>query len=110
MPANRILIDAPDRLETARLTLRVPCEGEGASIHPTVLESANELAAWMPWANPTPTVESTEVWCRRMRARFVQREEAAFVLRLKDADQVIKRDRSLNGTGPIRRVNWTCPV
>lgn len=79
-----ILIDVPPELHTERLYLRVPRPGDGAVINPAVVESAKELALWMPWAKPTPTVEDTEKWVRHAAAKFLVRDQFHFLIFLKD--------------------------
>jgi RimJ/RimL family protein N-acetyltransferase len=79
-----ILVHVPEELATPRLVLRVPRPGDGPIVNAAVVESIAELSPWMPWANPTPKVEDTEMWCRDAAARFIRREQLHFSIYAKD--------------------------
>ena len=70
-------------LSGERLKLRVPRFNDGAMINEAIMESAAELAQWMPWAHPTPDVENTEKWVRNALAKFIARQEFHFLIFLK---------------------------
>jgi RimJ/RimL family protein N-acetyltransferase len=78
-----ILLDVPEELATERLKLRVPRFNDGKMINQAIVESAVELAKWMPWANPTPDVANTEKWVRTAVAKFALRQEFHFLLFVK---------------------------
>jgi RimJ/RimL family protein N-acetyltransferase len=99
-----ILIDLPDQLSTERMQLRVPRAGDGPVVNAAVVESAAELSLWMPWANPTPKVEDTEVWCRQAAAKFLAREQIHFSLYLKTA-----LTTCIGGCG-LHHVDWKIPM
>ncbi|HEX4123958.1 MAG TPA: GNAT family N-acetyltransferase [Tepidisphaeraceae bacterium] len=73
--AAPILLDVPESFETERLLIRVPCAGDGAQVNAAVLETFDDLHAWMPWAAERPTVEQTEEYCRKSYSQFIARED-----------------------------------
>ena len=75
-----MLIDVPERIETARLVLRVPQRGDGAAVNAAVAETMPELAPWLPWAGSMPTLDESEMHCRRQQARFILREDLAMLM------------------------------
>lgn len=98
-----ILLDLPSELTTPRLSLRIPRFGDGAMMNVAIVESAAELARWMPWAHPTPNVEQTEVWSRGAAAKFLAREQFHFLIFLKDSGEYL-------GTCGIHRHDWKVPA
>jgi ribosomal-protein-serine acetyltransferase len=99
---ERILLDVPGRLVTARLELRTPVAGDGVALNGAVVESIAEVAPWMPWANPTPAVEQTEVWVRLGQAKYLTREEFHFVLVLRESGEMV-------GAASLFRIDWSVP-
>jgi len=75
-----MLIEVPERIETARLVLRVPQRGDGAAVNAAVAETIAELAPWLPWAGSMPTPDESEMHCRRLQARFILREDLAMLM------------------------------
>lgn len=50
---NPVLLDLPDRIDTARLLLRAPRPGDGAVVHASVIETLDDLRRYpasMSWA------------------------------------------------------------
>jgi RimJ/RimL family protein N-acetyltransferase len=99
-----ILINIAAELTTPRLVLRVPRAGDGPVVNAAVVESIAELAPWMPWANPTPKVEDTEVWCREAAAKFLRREQLHFSIYRNDDPA-----RCLGNCG-LHHVDWDVPL
>jgi RimJ/RimL family protein N-acetyltransferase len=97
-----ILIDLPDRIETARLFLRAPRFGDGAAINAAVIESLAHLRPWMPWAQDVPSIEASEEFARSASAKFISREELPYLAFLKN------ENKYLGGTG-LHRINWDVP-
>jgi RimJ/RimL family protein N-acetyltransferase len=104
--SDPILMDLPSELVTERLLLRVPRAGDGARLNAAVVESAAELAPWMPWAEPTPKVEQTEQWARQTAARFLSREQIHFSLYLKGPNE---SDTCIGGCG-LNKLDWHVPM
>ena len=75
-----MLIEVPERIETARLVMRVPQRGDGAAVNAAVAETIAELAPWLPWAGSMPTPDESEMHCRRLQARFILREDLAMLM------------------------------
>lgn len=99
-----LLLDIPERMTTARLVLRLPRPGEGPEINAAVNESIDELKLWMPWAQKPPTLEESEVRCRKVIANFHARaEELTWHLHLG------RGDGPLIGSIGIPRFNWAVP-
>ncbi|HYO09487.1 MAG TPA: GNAT family protein [Tepidisphaeraceae bacterium] len=98
-----ILLDLPMALHTERLLLRPPRAGDGPRVNAAIVASAPELAAWMPWANPTPSVQETEVWCRRAAVHWLGREQLPFNLYLKGTDTCV-------GACGLPRIKWDIPT
>jgi RimJ/RimL family protein N-acetyltransferase len=99
-----LLIDLLEELTTPRLLLRVPRAGDGPVVNAAVVESAAELSPWMPWANPTPQVQDTEVWCRDAAAKFLRREQIHFSIYAKDDPT------SCLGNAGLHHVDWRLPM
>jgi len=97
-----LLIEVPEEFETQRLLLRVPRVGDGKQINAAVVESAAELARFMPWSVPTPTVDNTEAWVRKAAAHFLTREQLNWKLLLKTNEQYV-------GTIGLPRLDWSVP-
>ena len=97
-----ILLNISDEIATHRLLLRGPAFEDGAMINAAVVESAQELARWMPWASPTPSVADTEKWVRGAVAKFIAREQFHFLMFLKTSGEYI-------GTCGMHHVDWTTP-
>jgi RimJ/RimL family protein N-acetyltransferase len=98
-----LLIDVPSRLETERLILRCPRPGDGALLADAERESHDELRPWMPWAQTPRTLEDAEVYCRRMAAKFILREDLVFLAFERDADG--GEGRLVASTG-LHRMDW----
>lgn len=101
-----LMIDLPPRIETDRLVLRPPQPGDGAALNAAVCESLAELQPWLPWAQSAPTADESELQCRRMHARFVQREDLVVFLFEKRADG---SEGALLGGSGLHRIDWTVP-
>lgn len=97
-----LLLDLPERIETARLVLRPPRAGDGAAVNEAVLETIEALQRWMPWATPAPTVEQSESWCRKAAANFAGRTELPLLLFLEDGATFV-------GSSGLHRIDWTVP-
>jgi RimJ/RimL family protein N-acetyltransferase len=99
-----LLIDVPTRLETARLILRCPRPGDGPTLHQAEHESLDELRPWMPWAHAPRSPDEAEVYCRRMQAKFLLRED--LVMFAFERDAAGGEGRFVAGCG-LHRIEWT---
>jgi len=98
-----LLIDVPTRIETARLILRSPRQGDGAAVNAAVIASHHELDKWLPWAIDLPTLDESEAHCRRQQARFILREDLAMFIFAREPDG--GEGELLGGTG-LHRIDW----
>ena len=92
-----ILIDVPTELKTKRLRLRIPSAGEGAIVSAAVRSSLPELQPYMPWATDTYNESDGEMWCRRVLARFILREQITY--------SIYEVDQFIGGLGP-HKIDW----
>lgn len=99
-----LLIDVPTRIETERLILRCPRPGDGAMLSEAERESNDELRPWMTWAQTPRSVDETEIYCRRMAARFILREDLVWLAF--ERDPAGGEGRFVVSTG-LHRVDWT---
>ena len=100
---DTLLIDVPERIETARLVLRCPRRGDGAVLNAAIAVSMVELGPWIPWAGTMPTPDESEVQCRRQQAKFILREDFVFLIFARQADG--SEGELLGGTG-LHRIDW----
>ena len=96
MPLDRL----PERVESPRLILRVATPADALAFNAAVLESRTELAPWLGWVTPPPTLEQSEFDCRRAYARFLLNEDLMVLLFLKDGGALV------GGSG-LHGANWT---
>lgn len=99
---NNILRDFPASFDTARLTIRCPQPGDGATVNAAVLESLNELRPWMTWAQQAPTLEESEEDVRKGQVSFLQRYSLRMLLFLKGTTTLV-------GSSGLHNINWTIP-
>jgi RimJ/RimL family protein N-acetyltransferase len=99
-----VLIDIPERLDGERTVLLAPRAGVGAELAVVIGQSLSHLRPWMPWAQDTPTAESSELVVRRMQADFIARRDLTYQLYARRADG--SPGRLLGGTG-LHRMDWT---
>lgn len=97
-----LLLDIPDVLETARLTLRATRAGMGAAIHDAARESWPQLAPWMPWAREPQTPDLAEAHCREMQAKWHAREAIDFCFHHRDGGAFV-------GKGGLHTIDWGIP-
>lgn len=71
MPLNEL----PEQLESPRLLIRVAKPGDGQAFNSAILESQRDLAPWLGWVTPPPTLEQSEFNCRRAYARYLLNED-----------------------------------
>jgi len=97
-----ILLDVPDEISSERLLLRAPRFGDGAMIYEAAVETAAELAPWMPWAHPAPDANGIEEWCRRSVSKRAVREQFDYLMCAKDGNRYV-------GTCSLLRMDWAVP-
>ena len=98
-----LLIEVPERIETERLVLRAPRRGDGATVNEAIRVSLAALSPWMPWAGSMPSIDESEIHCRRQQARFILREDFVMFVFLRHADG--SEGELVGGTG-LHRIDW----
>lgn len=103
---NPVLLDIPDRLETARLDLRAPRPGDGEMLFASVqesLESLRRFPASMTWAVGEQTAAQAEDFCRRSAANWILRTDFPFLLFLRETGEHV-------GNCGLHRFDWETRV
>lgn len=96
MPLNVL----PEQLESPRLLIRVARPGDGAVFNEAILDSLAELAPWLGWVTPPPTLEQSEFSCRRAYARYLLNEDLMVFFFAKESGALI------GGSG-LHGADWT---
>jgi RimJ/RimL family protein N-acetyltransferase len=96
MPLNLL----PEQLESTRLLIRVAKPGDGAVFNEAVVGSLKELAPWLGWVTPPPTLEQSEFNCRRAYARYLLNEDLMVFFFAKDSGALV------GGSG-LHGADWT---
>jgi RimJ/RimL family protein N-acetyltransferase len=103
---NPVLLDVPDRFETARLLLRAPRPGDGAMIHASVLETLEDLRrfpASMLWALSEQLIEKSEEYARQGAAHWIVRAEFPMLALHRGTGEHV-------GNVGMHRLNWETRV
>ena len=98
-----LLIDVPERIETERLILRCPQPGDGVVVNAAICESLDALRPFVPWAQSAPSIDESELVCRRALARFRLREDLVLSMFERTADG--REGRYIGGSG-LHRIVW----
>jgi ribosomal-protein-serine acetyltransferase len=97
-----ILLDIPEKIESARLLLRMPKPGDGKEVNQAIRDSAEELKPWLHFARKLPTIEQTEKDIREAHAKFLTREDLRFHIYLKE-------NGSFLGSTGLYNIDWEIP-
>lgn len=106
--SDALLIDLPLPLVTPRLILHAAQAGNGPMINEAIQESIDDLTPWMSWANPPPTVEQIESWCRKAAAELLARRRLQLVMLLRNPPEG-ETGPACVGVCGIPRLNWAVP-
>ena len=90
----------PEQIETPRLIVRTARPGDGRVFNQAVLESIDQLAPWLGWVTPPPSVQESELNCRRAYARFLLNDDLMALFFLRDGGQLV-------GGGGLHKADWT---
>jgi RimJ/RimL family protein N-acetyltransferase len=104
MTVAAVLRKVKTELNTTRLLLHSPREGNGHAVHETVVESLHKLRAWpasLPWSMEEPSIEASEAYCRESAAAFIKR--SALVYLAFDSEGKLVASTSLHS------INWNVP-
>ena len=96
MPLNSL----PELVESPRLLIRVAKPGDGAAFNEAILASLPDLAPWLGWVTPPPTLEQSEFNCRRAYARFLLNEDLMVFFFDRDSGALV------GGSG-LHGADWT---
>jgi RimJ/RimL family protein N-acetyltransferase len=94
-----MLDELPGQLDTPRLVIRVARPGDGPVFNQAVLESLPELAPWLGWVTPPPTLQESELNCRRAHARWLLNEDLMAFFFLRDGGTLV------GGSG-LHKADW----
>ena len=90
----------PESLESERLLIRVARPGDGAMFAAAIADSHAELAPWLGWVTPPPSIEEAEARCQAAHERFLRNEDLmAFFL--------TKASGELVGGSGLHKADWT---
>lgn len=97
-----LLLNVPERIDTARLTLRATRAGMGKPVAEAVRESRRELQQWMAWARGALSVYDSERHCREMQLKWHAREELDYCFHRSEDDLLV-------GKGGLHTIDWAVP-
>ncbi len=97
-----LLLDIPEKIETARMILRAAKSGDGPEAFEAVLESLNELKPWMPWVHPEPRLESSIEFHATAQAKWYSRDLLDFQWHEKATGRLV-------GKGGFHTIDWDVP-
>ena len=99
---NPLLIDLPVPIKTPHLLIRPAQTGDGKLINKAVLESFNELSAWLPWADHKPTLEESETFVREAQTKWNSRTDLCLYI-------FDSSGKELLGATGLHRMDWSVP-
>jgi ribosomal-protein-serine acetyltransferase len=97
-----LLMDIPERIETARLVLDATRRHHVEETLPVVQESLAELSRWMPWAQSDPQWEDMASYFARAHAQWITRELLDFQWHRKTSGELV-------GKGGFHHIDWGIP-
>jgi RimJ/RimL family protein N-acetyltransferase len=89
----------PESLTTDRLVIRVARPGDGAMFNAAIVDSHAELAPWLAWVSPPPTLEQSEAACRAAHERFLRNEDLMAFFLTRDGGELV------GGSG-LHKADW----
>ena len=90
----------PESLQSERLLIRVARPGDGAMFNAAILDSLPELAPWLGWVTPAPTLEQSEASCCAAYERFLRNKDLMAFFLTRDTGE-------LAGGSGLHKANWT---
>ncbi|WP_026584689.1 GNAT family N-acetyltransferase [Bacillus sp. J33] len=94
-----ILIDFPEKIETARLYMRPAMPGDGKIVHEAIIASIDELKKWLPFAQKEQSEEDVEAGLRKSYGQFILREDFRIHIYRKEDDAFV-------GSTGLHRIDW----
>ncbi len=95
----------PEQLNSKRLILRTPRQGDGLAVYQAVCETLTELRrfpASLPWAVFDPSPEASETFCREAETDFLARRELPMLLFERTSGELV-------GASGLHRLDWSTP-
>lgn len=89
-----------DRIESPRLIIRSPAIADAPAPNAAIRESHAELAPWLDWVTPLPTLEATCILCERADAQRRRGENWMVLL-------IDKTSREIVGASGLHRPDWS---
>lgn len=96
---NPILIEFPEKVETARLYFRPCLPGDGEMVHEAIEVSRESLKKWLPFAVNKESIAEVEAGVRASYAAFINREDFRLHVFLKENNVFI-------GSIGLHRIDW----
>ena len=89
----------PEELFTPRLLIRPARPGDGEQFHAAILESQAELSPWLGWTFPPPSIEHTEMECRKAHGCYLLGEDLMVFFFERTAGLLV-------GGGGLHKADW----
>jgi RimJ/RimL family protein N-acetyltransferase len=90
----------PESLHSERLLIRVARPGDGAMFNAAILDSQADLAPWLGWVRPAPTLAQSEASCCAAHERFLRNEDLMAFFLSRDTGELV------GGSG-LHKADWT---
>jgi len=90
----------PESLQSERLLIRVARPGDGAMFSAAIADSHRELAPWLGWVTPPPSVDEAEARCQAAHERFLRNEDLMAFFLTRDSGDLV------GGSG-LHKADWT---
>lgn len=104
-PRDPLLVDLPERIDTARLHLRPPRPGDGPAFLDALLETLPALRRFLgalSWVAADPDADAAERFCRQAHANFAARTDLPFFVFERTTGQLL-------GAAGLHRTVWATP-
>jgi RimJ/RimL family protein N-acetyltransferase len=89
----------PEHLYSDRLLIRAARPGDGEQFHAAVLESQAELSPWLAWTFPPPSLEFSELECRKAHGCYLLGEDLMAFYFERTSGRLI-------GGGGLHKADW----
>ncbi len=100
---NPLLLDLPAEFRGEQVMVRQFRDDDATALWEAVDSSREHLKRWMPWVNDHNSLEFSREYIRKMRAKWILRED--FLMGIWRLDG----SRLLGATG-IHRIDWSVPA
>lgn len=101
---NKILLDLPETINTARLNLQVPKAAMGSKMHPAIVDGYEDYVKWLSWPTEIPTVEQVEQQCRENHAQFILKDFIRYAIFNKETNEIVGA-----AAFPVTQLDWRVP-